>query len=242
MVVGQRISPHARSARLRDSTPTGTAALPHPVNDFLRSRVAEQCTAPTVVTYERRLRDFFGFIRKAPEDVQKADIQLYILDQQQRGLSPHYVASCYSSVRAFYNWMVDMADEDEPFRSPLHGLKRPKTPKFAKPLMTEAQFLELVGQCDNGFRGLRDRAWLMLLATTGCRFEELATLELDDLDWKQGRMHVTGKGRRDRYVPLGELREDPWKAVRGTAAAVDRYLTVRPPTDTQEGPQPRHLL
>jgi site-specific recombinase XerD len=50
--------------------------------------------------------------------------------------------------------------------------------------------------------GLRDRAILLLLARLGLRARDVMLLELDDLDWTNGCIHVSGKGRQERPLPL----------------------------------------
>ena len=50
--------------------------------------------------------------------------------------------------------------------------------------------------------GLRDRAILLLLARLGLRAREIASLELGDIDWPEGRLSVHGKGRQERPLPL----------------------------------------
>lgn len=67
--------------------------------------------------------------------------------------------------------------------------------------------------------GLRDRAMLHICFAAGLRVSELINLSLDDIDWcSQPTVHVTGKGRRERILPL-------WKE---TATAIKAWATVRP--------------
>jgi integrase/recombinase XerD len=105
-------------------------------------------------------------------------------------------------------------------------------PRMAKwghtslPRYVESEAVEcVVDACEaNTPLGSRDRAVLLLLARLGLRAGDVANLRLDDLDWTQGRIRVTGKSRQSAWLPLPQDAGD----------AVLHYLTaVRPrvPTD-----------
>jgi site-specific recombinase XerD len=65
------------------------------------------------------------------------------------------------------------------------------------------QVTAMLGSCDAGTAGgLRDLAMLTLLARLGMRAGEVASLTLDDIDWRAGEITVTGKGRRSERLPL----------------------------------------
>jgi integrase/recombinase XerD len=86
-------------------------------------------------------------------------------------------------------------------------------PRF---VLNRTQVAEILAQPDLSTpKGLRDRALLELMYSTGLRRTELAGLKLYDIERERGLLLVReGKGRKDRYVPLGQ----------GTLAWVERYL------------------
>lgn len=208
MVLGSGILGHLDSGRPGDCQKE--------LSNFLLSRQVENCSPATISTYQKRIQQFIDHANKPIDQIEKSDIELYILSLQKKGLSPHYIESCYRAIRTFFGWLVE---EEIITRSPLKNIKRPKTPKFAKEFLTESQYLRLLSVCPSkDYRGIRNRAWLTLLWTTGARFAELANLKLSDLDWQQSRIRVFGKGAKERYVPF----------TTDAQKAIYRYLAVRP--------------
>jgi integrase/recombinase XerD len=93
------------------------------------------------------------------------------------------------------------------------------------------QITALLASCDTrSANGLRDRAILTLLARIGLRSGEIAGLQLDDLDWRQGEIVVRGKGGRHDRLPLpadvGQILADYLRAGR-PAGALDRSVFIR---------------
>jgi integrase/recombinase XerC len=91
-------------------------------------------------------------------------------------------------------------------------------PKLDKPLPRVMRAAEAAQLCelppDDEPIGLRDRAILEVLYGSGLRVAELCALDVDDVDLSQGTVQVTGKGRKQRRVPIGGP----------SATAVTRYL------------------
>jgi site-specific recombinase XerD len=71
-------------------------------------------------------------------------------------------------------------------------------PRFLEPEDVE----RVIASCDRGINRGRDRAVLVLLARLGLRASDVAHLRLADIDWKNGRLAVCGKGRRQEWLPL----------------------------------------
>ena len=107
-----------------------------------------------------------------------------------------------ATLRRFYRWALreGMIDRDPTLR--LVGAKAP--PRFPRTL-TEEQVEALLAAPDaKSELGLRDRAMLELLYATGLRVTELVGLKLVEVSLADGLVRVTGKGQKERVVPVGE--------------------------------------
>jgi len=107
-----------------------------------------------------------------------------------------------ATLRRFYRWALreGMIDRDPTLR--LAAAKAP--PRFPKSL-TEEQVEALLAAPDAGSElGLRDRAMLEMLYATGLRVSELVGLKLVEVSLADGLVRVTGKGQKERVVPVGE--------------------------------------
>jgi len=107
-----------------------------------------------------------------------------------------------SAMRRFYRWALrEGLVEADPTRR-LATAKAP--PRFPRTL-TEAQVEALLAAPDTeSVLGLRDRAMLELLYATGLRVSELVGVKMSELSSAEGLVRVTGKGQKERVVPIGE--------------------------------------
>ncbi len=109
---------------------------------------------------------------------------------------------------------------------PAVARRQPALPRGVTPATVQA----LLGSCDESPAGRRDLAILVLLSRLGLRCAEVAALRLEDLDWRQGEIVVSGKGnRRDRLplpVDVGEVLVAYLRSGR-PAAALDRCVFIR---------------
>src|SRR5690606_28862610 len=119
-----------------------------------------------------------------------------------QGIAPRSTARQLSSIRRFYRYALreHWCDADP---SALIDMPRPGRP-LPKSL-TEAEVEALLAAPDPASAtGLRDRAMLEVLYATGLRVSELVSLQIGQVNLRQGVLRVRGKGQRERLVPLGE--------------------------------------
>ncbi len=175
----------------------------------------------TVTGYGKDVKQFAAWARSragdeaSPEDVDHTLLRAFLGMLRQRGYAPGTVARKLASLRAFFGYLVKEGAVEE---DPTDLLRSPKTPqRLPSYLSREEVFAALELPEPEGFRGLRDRAILEFLYSTGIRLSELTGLDGGDVDRRDGTVRVRGKGRKERIVPVG----DP------ALKALERYLPAR---------------
>jgi integrase/recombinase XerC len=114
---------------------------------------------------------------------------------------PTSLARKLSTVRTFYRFLVK---ERIATGNPARAVQAPRRPRRLPEVLPEADVAALVeAPADGAPLALRDHAFLELLYSSGLRVSELTGLDLDDLDLSEGLVRVTGKGNKERVVPVG---------------------------------------
>ncbi len=197
--------------------------------DFLAWSEITGCTEATIQT---RKQSLIVFVRWAEERslARPQDITLPILERYQRYLFHYrksngeplgYISqrSRLTPVKTFFQWLTRSRYL---LTNPASELQLPRPPKkLPHHVLTYGEVEAILAQPDvTTPTGLRDRAMLELLYSTGVRRMELTRLKCYDVDTVAGSVFVReGKGRKDRMIPIGE-RASAW---------LFRYLTdVRP--------------
>jgi integrase/recombinase XerD len=134
--------------------------------------------------------------------VRRENVQAYLAHRLARQTSPRTAARQLSTLRRFYAWLLRgnriLEDPTALIEAPRLGRPLPKT-------LTEAEVEALLGAPDTTtVLGLRDRAMLEILYASGLRVSELVNLIPSQINLQQGVVRVTGKGNKERLVPLGE--------------------------------------
>jgi len=128
------------------------------------------------------------------------------------GRSPRSVARAVACFRGFYRYLVIAGQRTT---NPADDLAAPRAWKTLPKFLTIEEVDRLLAAPDvSQPRGLRDRALIELLYATGLRVSELVGLRPQDLNLESGYLTCTGKGRKQRMVPLGDE----------AAAWVERYV------------------
>ena len=177
-----------------------------PVAGFLGTLQTERgVSRHTLAAYRRDLTDFNRFLARgghALGDVRPDDIVSYLEHTRARGLKPASIARRLAAVRGLYRHLVReetlRRDPTENVDSPRAGGSLPKT------LSREnaAALVEAITGDDP--RAVRDRTLLEVLYATGMRASECLGLRLEDVNLNAGYALCTGKGQKQRLVPLGE--------------------------------------
>jgi len=168
----------------------------------------------TLDAYRRDLSALEGWLGDIDfTEVTAAKVLDYLAMRHRAGISARTSARELSTFRAFFGYLVreHMMSED-----PTSAIPLPKLGKYLPATLSEGEVERLLAAPDvESPRGLRDRAMLELMYAAGLRVSELVGLKLTSLNLRQGVVRVdSGKGGKDRLLPIGELAMD-W---------VQRYL------------------
>jgi integrase/recombinase XerD len=158
----------------------------------------------TLLAYRHDLDSFVRFVsggRRRVTDVGAGDVVAYLAWLRVAGLARASIARRLSAIRSFYRFLlregVLARDPTEHVEPPRAGRRLPRTLSIA-----EAQALVEAPEVSQP-SGVRDRALLEVLYATGMRASECLALRPDDLNPSAGYVVCTGKGSRQRLVPVG---------------------------------------
>ena len=160
----------------------------------------------TLAAYRRDLKRFAGWLEttrtRTLDAAVTGDVEAYLGWRFARHVRPRSAARYTSALKRFYRYLLR---ENLIAADPTLNLDSPKLPRSLPASLTEADVERLLERADSATpQGLRDRAMLETLYATGLRVSELVGLKLNALNLDDGVLRVTGKGNKDRLVPLGE--------------------------------------
>ena len=181
---------------------------------------AERGAAPlTLAAYQNDLSNLAGFLAPGGVALEAADrerLHAYLASPDTARLSPRTLARRISAMRQFYKFLLlEGMRQDDP-------TAELDTPKLGRPLpkiLSETEIKSLIDAAQNwpGEEGVRLSCVLELLYATGLRVSELVTLPLAAARRDPRFLIISGKGGKERVVPLSEP----------ARAALGRYLECR---------------
>jgi integrase/recombinase XerD len=140
--------------------------------------------------------------RRALASAERGDLEAHLARLMSGGRSARSRARAVSSLRRFYRYLVREGVRDA---DPTALLESPKIGRPLPKSLSEADVEQLIAAPDVATaRGLRDRAMLETLYATGLRVSELVGLTLSEINLDAGIVRVTGKGSKERLVPMGD--------------------------------------
>ncbi|MCU0809588.1 MAG: site-specific tyrosine recombinase XerD [Thiobacillaceae bacterium] len=186
--------------------------MPKPIDDALIDRFCDALWLEdgladlTLAEYRRDLRAFGDWLEKERSRelnaVAPGDIEAYLAWRFARKTRPRSAARYTSSLKRFYRHLLR---ENLIASDPTLNLDSPKLPRSLPKSLSEAEVEALLDVPDTDTAlGLRDRAMLEVLYATGLRVSELVGLRLTTVSLDAGVLRVTGKGNKERLVPMGE--------------------------------------
>jgi integrase/recombinase XerC len=180
------------------------------VNDYLQVLTNERgASAHTLRAYRRELHAFAAYMgkhfaaRSSPERIEHTHIRAYLGKLYERGLSKASAARALAAIRSWFKWLARGGYVEQNAAS---LVSTPRLPKHLPRVPSIEQMNRVVDAVDEEAASwpARDKAILELLYGCGIRNAELTGLDLDDIHWANEAILVRGKGKKQRYVPLGD--------------------------------------
>lgn len=167
--------------------------------------VQEGLAEATVESYLNDLHDFVRFCRREgltePDRVDAFFLGDYLQDCRSREFASSTIVRRRSSLSRFFR-LLNRRDQVD--HNPVSRLDAPRVNRTYPNYLDESEVRRLLEQPDvNDPIGLRDRALLEVLYGAGLRVSEATDLRGDHVDWEREEIQVTGKGNKQRVVPVG---------------------------------------
>ncbi|MBI5305652.1 MAG: tyrosine-type recombinase/integrase [Chloroflexi bacterium] len=201
--------------------------LERAIQSFLQDVVARDLSGNTHKRYAADLGNLAAFLQPRSitliEQITTEHLRAYFADLHERPngrrpdtkLSPYSIEGMYRTFKTFFRFCEC---EEYLAQNPMVRIRKPKLPDRIVPRLSEEQVVTLLNEVEHTQSPERNLALLMLMVNNGLRRGEVLGLTIDNVYLDEDRIRVTGKGRKDRDVPLGE----------SSALALCKWLAVRP--------------
>jgi integrase/recombinase XerD len=169
----------------------------------------------TILSYRRDIQKFMGYVKRIKKDiasVSREDVTGFMMHLKKKGLSGGTIARNLASLKTFWKFLVMERIVPENITA---VIETPKTWKTIPEVLNRQEVERLLNAPrTRSTRGIRDRAILELMYATGLRVSEVNGLKKTNVNLAAGFVKCSGKGGKERVVPLGSV-------ARG---AIEKYL------------------
>ncbi len=166
-------------------------------------KIEKNASPYTLANYKIDLKEFDGSLReKALEAISPVDVRLFLARMKEKNFSKRTVARKMACLRSFFRFLCR---EGYIKTNPATGLQTPKLEKRLPLFLDTDEVVKLIESPDlSDIYGLRDRAILETLYSSGIRVSELVGLNRENIDFISGVLKVYGKGKKERLAPIGD--------------------------------------
>jgi integrase/recombinase XerD len=157
----------------------------------------------------------------SPVKIGEETIQEFIYSVSKQ-VNPRSQARILSGLKSFFNYLIF---EDYRLDNPLELIETPKTGRKLPDTLSVEEIDALIAAIDlSSNEGERNRALLETLYGCGLRVSELVSLKISDLFFEEGFVKITGKGNKQRFVPIGVLTQKYIEIYKNT---IRNHLTIK---------------
>ena len=204
-----------------------SADLPNSINEFISYLSFEkQYSQATIDSYRRDLRKLIEFCdSRDPNELTPEDIRRFIANLNRGGLAASSISRILSCLRSFYRFLNR---EGICAINPATVVRNPKGEHRLPRTLDVDQMHRLLTTSAKTPIEKRDVAMFELLYSSGIRVSELVGIDVADIHLREAQVFVTGKGNKERVVPVGKFAVEAittWLAVRGVFDSQDALFT-----------------
>jgi integrase/recombinase XerD len=188
-------------------------------------KLERNLSANTLEAYQRDLEKLLAYLKREEKhllDVQLEDLQTFAAGLHDIGIGPRSQCRILSGIRSFFYYlMLDGYRDDDPTEL----LESPTLGEHLPEVLSTAEVDQLEQSIDRSkWEGQRNRAIIEVLFSCGLRVSELTNLKLSNLYLNDGFIRVTGKGAKERLVPISQ------RAIKELGFWFDdrRRMTIKP--------------
>ncbi len=176
------------------------------VIDFLEYlKYERRMSVNTIDSYGENLLLISDTIKKRLIDLDGNDIRNFLINVD---AVPRTKAHYLTVLNSFYRYLIFMDKLDS---NPCDGIKSPKLEKKLPTYLTSEEVDKLLNMRLTKPIDYRNKAMLELIYATGARISEITNLELNQIDYDECIIRVTGKGKKDRIIPFGDTAAEALK-------------------------------
>lgn len=208
------------------------------VKIYLASKKLEGLSQKTIEMYSNRLRIFFDYVRRKPEEVEQNEIRLFLVQyQQEKKISDRTLDKFRQILNGFFEWLVN---EDYITKNPCKNIHEIKWEVIPRKSLTRFQLERLRRAC----KSKRDLAVVDVLYSTGCRVTELVNMKFSDINEAEKSINIIGKGKKHNTVYLNTNAQislsEYLKERKGDSEYI--FVTDRKPYDRLSVRSVQHLI
>ncbi len=160
----------------------------------------------TIKAYTEDVEQFLSFCEHNNyhlKNIQLIHIRKFLALLYSKGFSRNTISRKMSALRCFFNFLVNIKYIEE---TPILKMTLPKSEKKLPVFLYGEEVLAILETPDmNSIYGIRDKAILEFLYSTGVRVSELVALDVNDIYWSDRLIKVLGKRNKERIIPISEV-------------------------------------
>ena len=188
--------------KTENSGPSAGIAIDLFIDDLWAQKGLAQLT---LKAYQQDLKSFANWLHEQGVKLQnasQANIQGYLSRRFSNGASARSNARLLSTLKQYYRYLVKKGDRID---NPTALISAPKVHQVLPPTLSEEDVGKLIDSPDTeSSYGLRDRSMLEMMYSSGLRVSELVSLQVNQINTRLGLVRLTGKGNKERVIPVGE--------------------------------------